>query len=309
MTRPENDDSREPTVAGAGRDESMVWYDSEIEAEVRAWTSEPDHADLSLITRYLAGELSPEDRMHVEHRLSTDPEFRALAEPVMMIWEIPGPLDGEPNRADRMLAERTWEKLEKRIELEEAGIHTPTPQEKRRKRRNRRRAVIGSISGAIALWLVGWLRPQLIPVPSMFAHVDAPVYEERSLKLENETQVILAPGSHLSYKNWFSTFNVETLYVNGEATFTIAPGRHRTLLVDGAGVEVRASAGRFTVHSYDGEPMAYVQVHEGSAEVRARTVYAGGEVLRLDAGEGVRVGPGLHIDRVNVITPNSVRIR
>jgi len=58
MTRRQNRESLEPTVASTSRDMSMEWHGPEVEADVRAWTSEPDHADLSLISRYLAGELS-----------------------------------------------------------------------------------------------------------------------------------------------------------------------------------------------------------------------------------------------------------
>ena len=284
-------------------------YDVDDEALVLAQSSEPNDAEYALITDFLAGELSAEERKRVEERLRTDDKFRALAEPFIMIWNVQGPLDREADRADRIHAERLWERFEKRMALEEVGIHTPTLQEKHAKRRNRRRFVFGTIATMIIGWLAAWLRPQLIPVPSMYAHADAPVYQDVSSKLPDETEVTLTAGSHLSYRRWFSGSDERTLNLNGEATFTIAPGPRPALVVDGAGVEVKASAGRFSVHSYDGEPTAYVQVHEGSAEVRANTLYGKGEVLTLHAGEGVRVGPGLHIDRLNVIRPQTVRIK
>jgi ferric-dicitrate binding protein FerR (iron transport regulator) len=302
-------DSPEPNAARAPRDVSTEAYETEDDVALREQLSNPDDADYALITDFLAGELSPDDRARVEERLRTDARFRALAEPLIMIWNVPGPLDRPEDLADRVEAERRWKMLKRRIELEEAGVHTPTLEEKHRRRRNRRRTVFSTVTVLIAGLLIKWMRPQLIPIPSMSMHADAPVYEERSAKLPDETQVTLVPGSHLSWDPSFSATDKRTLNLAGEATFTIGPGQHRTLIVDGAGVEVRASEGRFTVHSFDGEPIAYVQVHEGSAEVRARTLYAGGETLRLNAGEGVRVGPGVHIDRVNVITPNSVRIK
>jgi ferric-dicitrate binding protein FerR (iron transport regulator) len=283
--------------------------DGRAEALLQEELNEPDHAEYALLTDYFAGELSEADRKQVDERLRTDLEFRALADSLEMMWTLPGSVARTRTLVEHAEAERTWEKLKKRIELEELGIHTPTLQEKRRRQRNRRRTVFSTVTVLIAGLLIEWVRPQLIPIPTMNMHADAPVYEERSAKLPDETQVTLVPGSHLSWDPSFSATDKRTLNLAGEATFTIGPGQHRTLIVDGAGVEVRASEGRFTVHSFDGEPIAYVQVHEGSAEVRARTLYAGGETLRLNAGEGVRVGPGVHIDRVNVITPNSVRIK
>ena len=47
----------------------MRAHETEVDAAVRAQLSNPDDSDYALITDFLAGELSPEDRAPVEERL------------------------------------------------------------------------------------------------------------------------------------------------------------------------------------------------------------------------------------------------
>jgi len=276
----------------------------EDEALVRAELSEPDHEEYALITDYLANELSPEDRLRVEERLRTDAEFRALAEPIMMIWNLPFPLDKEPDARDRAEAAAAAEKLRKRIEMHRQGIHTPTVQERHAKQRFWRKLIRGTIGmtvgGLLTAKLVMWLFPRVFPVPApkMYLYMDAPARAERAARLPDATEVALGPGSHLRYSRWLTSVD-NTINLNGEATFTVPPGRRDALVIAGAGVVVKATGGRFTVQAYDALPVAYVVVHEGRVQVQARTVYAGSAFELVKAGERVRVGPALRIMLVN----------
>lgn len=278
----------------AAKDLSLLMQDDE--ALVRAELSEPDHEDYALITDYLANELSPADRARVEERLRTDAEFRALAEPMIMVWKLPFPLDGEPDLADRAEAEHAMKKFRERIELQRRGFHTPTVEEKRARRRRWRRAFVTTIGGVIMGTVAMWLTPRLIPVPAptMYVHEDAPPSAERSARLPDATEVALGPGTHLRYSRWLASGH-NTVNLNGEATFTVPAGRREALVVAGAGVEIKVTGGRFTVQAYDALPVAYVVVHEGRVQVRARTVYGSSEVETVRAGQRVRVGPALRI--------------
>jgi ferric-dicitrate binding protein FerR (iron transport regulator) len=131
----------------------------------------------------------------------------------------------------------------------------------------------------------------------VYVHVDAPPHGVRATRLPDETQVILSPGSHLSYSNWFAPHDERELTLNGEGTFAVARGAREAMTVRGAGVEVSASNARFTIHAYDSEPIAYVVVQEGRAEVRARTAYDTTKSVTLGVGEAARVGPNLQIKR------------
>jgi ferric-dicitrate binding protein FerR (iron transport regulator) len=143
-----------------------------------------------------------------------------------------------------------------------------------------------------------WLRPHVFPAPSSYVHVDAPRRSARTTRLPDESQVILAAGSHLSYTDWFKRDDERDVTLNGQGTFTVARGARNAMSVRGAGVEVSASNARFTIHAKDNEPVAYVIVHEGRAEVRARSPYGHtSRSLTLSAGEGARVGPKFQIVR------------
>lgn len=296
-SRSDNDDGRERTVGGAVRDESVEVRNAEIEALVREELSQPDHADYLLITDYLSGELSPVDRERFEDRLRSDPEFRELAEPLLLIGELG--VARQPRPIDLAEADRTWDKVKERMGLEELGIRTLTRAEKRSRWRHGRNWVLTSIAALFTGWVVSKVEPRLFPAPGMYVHFDASFTQDSSTTLRDETQVTLAAGSRLSYLPWFGDADEDTLSLDGEGTFTIAPGPRRPLVIDGPGVEVTAFEGRLTVEAFAARPIAYVKVHEGRAAVRTRTVYGYGEVLTLRAGESARVGPGLRIDRVD----------
>lgn len=297
--KPKAADSRDD-MAGT-LDESMPWSDAtEDEAVLREALSDPDHADYALINAYLGRELSPAAQERVEERLRMDPQFRAMAEPLQMIWSLPGRLTRQPELVNQRAGELAWERLRRRIELEKLGIHTPTLAE----RRARRRWGIHIGFGAVGVWFVMWLFTSVLPrwpsVPGPYVHLDAPIYRSRSAKLPDETQVTLAPGSHVSYSHLFAHVDQHKLTLDGEATFTVVPASGEPpLVVDGPGVEVRAYAGRFTVEAFAPRPFAYVRVDEGLVQVRARTVVGYGEALTLRAGEGVRVGPFMDIQRTS----------
>jgi hypothetical protein len=296
MKRPEN----------STRDGSMgAPYDPKLEAEALAKLSDPDFAEDQLILDYLVGELSPDDRERVQDRMRTDSEFRARAESLMMIWNfpLPGEISRKPSLVRHEVAKRTWEKLRERIELEEQGIHASIIAEKRAKWRRGRQIFIATIGGLLTMALGVWLRPRWLPTPSAYVHADAPRDAEGSARLPDETLVTLAPGSHLSYRDWFTPHDEREVTLNGQGTFTVARGAREPMTIRGAGVEVSASNARFTIHAYDTEPIAYVIVHEGRAEVRARTVYGASESLTLSAGEGARVGPQLLITRGDAPIP------
>jgi ferric-dicitrate binding protein FerR (iron transport regulator) len=119
----------------------------------------------------------------------------------------------------------------------------------------------------------------------------------RATRLPDETQVILSPGSHLSYTSWFAPHDERELTLNGEGTFAVARGARPALTLTAASLEISASNARFTVRAYNAEPVAYVMVREGLVSLRAQRVNGFSKVVTLSAGEGARVGPNLEIVR------------
>jgi hypothetical protein len=163
--------------------------------------------------------------------------------------------------------------------------------------RRRRQVVVATVGAQLTVAVGVWLRPRLFPAPSVYVHVDAPRDAERSTRLPDETQVILSPGSHLTYTSWFAPHDEIGLTLNGEGTFAVARGARAALTLAAASVEVSASNARFTVHAYDAEPVAYVIVREGLVRLRARRVNGFSNIVKLGAGERARLGPNLEIVR------------
>jgi hypothetical protein len=163
--------------------------------------------------------------------------------------------------------------------------------------RHRRQVVVVTVGLQLTVAVGVWLRPRLFPAPSVYVHADAPPHSVRSMRLPDETRVILSPGSHLSYSSWFAPHDERELTLNGEGTFAVARGARAALTLDAASVEVSASNARFTVRAYSAEPVAYVIVREGLVRLRARRVDGFSKVVTLSAGEGARVGPNLEIVR------------
>jgi len=163
--------------------------------------------------------------------------------------------------------------------------------------RRRGQVVVATVGAQLTVAVGVWLRPRSFPAPRVYVHVDAPPHAVRATRLPDETQVILSPGSHLSYTSWFAPHDELGLTLNGEGTFAVARGARSPLTLAAASVEVSASNARFTVRAYNAEPVASVIVREGLVRLRARGVNAFSKVVKLGAGEGARVGPNLEIVR------------
>ena len=294
-----NGNRPDPNAAPAIGDGSMRADETEDEAAVREQLSLPDDAEYALVTDYLAGELSAEDRARVEERLRTDAEFRAFAEPLIMIWNVPGPLDREEDLADRAEAKRSLQKLRKQIELQHRDVEYADLEETRTNRGRWRGGLVIGILLSIGAGLYELLRPPSmpVPVPSLMEHIDAPATDTISGRLPDGTQYTLPPGSHLSHARGLTIADQQTLTLDGEGTFIAAPGVHEPPVVVGHGVEVTGYKGRFRVLAHDS--VAYVKVLEGQVSVRASTPLGYSDPLTLNDGQSVRVGPGLRIERVD----------
>jgi ferric-dicitrate binding protein FerR (iron transport regulator) len=165
--------------------------------------------------------------------------------------------------------------------------------------RYRVEVLLATLSGLLIQGGVVWLHSRLFPRPSIYVHANAPRNAARTLRLPDESQVVLAPGSQLSYTSWFTPHDERELSLTGEGTFAVARGARAALVLAARGIEVSASAARFTVRADETDSVAHVIVHEGLVRVRALTASGGGNALTLNAGEGVRVGPRLQVMREN----------
>ena len=94
---------------------------SDVQEEVQAMLERDLDPDFALISDYVCGELEADETAVVRERLQKDPNFRELAEPLLLAWSIPP--KSRPKSQDELL--RAWLKLRRR-----AGMPPVPGQEK-----------------------------------------------------------------------------------------------------------------------------------------------------------------------------------
>lgn len=102
------------------------------------------------------------------------------------------------------------------------------------------------------------------------------------LKLPDGTAVLLSVASRLRVPNDFS--RSRTVYLEGEARFTVPPRGGQPFFVHAGGLVTRDLSTEFVVRAYPGEAAARVIVSEGSVAVRDM-VPARAPAAVLDAGD------------------------
>lgn len=110
------------TAADTGR-----WKIAEFSREPDLYESQEaiierdGNPDSALISDYIAGELSPAQEHAVAVRLERDPEFRVIAEPLLMAWSVP-PTSRPLSEQDIL---RAWHEVRRRAQLPDLEAGAP----------------------------------------------------------------------------------------------------------------------------------------------------------------------------------------
>lgn len=257
-----------------------------------------DDPDLLLATRWIAGELQPDEAIEVRARYDRDPAFRHVVDPLCVLWKLPGRASEEPTRAD--VLQEGWHRIRR-----EAGMFGAKHDGARemmddlwlRKERERNRAVRVRVFFRAAIFL-------LLAAPSLFLALDifkpfewltmkrfhTAANQTLTVALPDDSHVTIGPGSSLRYSELtFQRGDYREVHLEGDATFTVTPkGKSvKTSFVVTTGSATIVAVGTvFRVHSYDGEPTTDVEVLEGRVRVVPEDH---GSPVYVDAGQRVRV--------------------
>lgn len=229
--------------------------------------------DFALISDYVCGELSEERATYVRARLESDPDFRDLAEPLLLAWSVPP--KSKPMSHDEL--QHSWLQLRRR-----AGMPPVPGQEAsddredlaaffaRRQRgrlRARRRTVL--LAASIVFVLLGfplagiWWNRVFSPPP---ATEEIRMYLEAPLSLPDGSTALLKPGSVMRYVTGFK--RGRELYLVGEGRFDVTRGEGSfTVMTQTAEISVAGTS--FTVDGRDGAATT-ITVHDGMLYVRPR---------------------------------------
>lgn len=256
--------------------------------------------DWQLLTRYLGGELTPDEAEAFKRSLAASPERARWAETMIRAWRASGAPATESEA--RASGDDRWQVVAAR-----AGLPVPRDGSAHRVRRLawRNRAEAGKGRPTAWRW-VGLAAAAAVAVmvdgpwreagePSSGAPTDvaaqvtytAPRGKRAHITLADGSRVTLAPGSVLQLDSDF-TDGARTVRLDGEALFDVRHDEARPFTVHTATGLARDLGTRFTVRAFPGDSTTVVVVAEGLVSLRAA----------LDAVDSVTLRPG-ELGRVN----------
>lgn len=240
--------------------------------------------DTQLLIDYLTGELPSSARTRVEQRFATDAPFATLAATVTKIWQTPLPT---PVRD----VEAGWAAIQRKaaaLRTTSASGAARTPLVFRRDRpihRWTKPRTWLTLAAVVLLGVVGLdvVRHQLYPAYYYRSGTVA-----TAVTLPDGSHAQLAPGSYLGTAHGFPRRS-RTVYLYGQATFTVAHTSAIPFVVTVPGVSTRVLG---TAFSLQADTAPTVRVHVTQGRVALETADANGHwhaMQVLNTGDAVQV--------------------
>lgn len=279
--------------------------------------------DRALLDRFLTGECTAEEAEHVRQWLAADPRNLAQLNQLREIrevmssratWDVAGLWRRTAAEIARVEPEGGFARKDEPVgRIAPTGAGAP-PDRRRRAPRFawagaaprsyawRIAAAITLVAGAALFW------QEIRPDQPMIADSTVTTLHEYAtgrgkvarLELPDGTAVLLSVASRLRVPTDFS--RSRTVYLEGEARFTVPPRDGQPFFVQAGGLITRDLSTEFGVRAYPGEDGARVVVSEGSVSVRETvgprapaTVLDAGDVLTRSAGRGIAVARGVDL--------------
>jgi transmembrane sensor len=255
---------------------------------------------MELLERYLADQVTSEERRRVDAWLAEDP--RRWAE-LTALREALEKRDLDDEAVERAVAE-VWARLSSEMGAEG---ETPIRIDTRGTGRHRRFTVSGegrkralALVAAIALMIGGWYVATLLlrsrPGPDQMPRVAITAPGERAtLYLPDGTRVMLGVASTLRHPAEFPAGSRE-VSLEGEALFDVASDQSRPFVVQAGDLVAQQVGTEFTVRAYSDDAGARVVVREGRVAIRASAdsverIVGPGQLGRLVGGRVPTVEP------------------
>jgi transmembrane sensor len=269
-----------------------------------------DSMNVDLLSDYLAGECTEEERNRIEEWIERSPEHAQLVDQLRHIWSASEDLVFQTG-SDFSDVDRGWHELLAKMESRSLPVPVPTPPQVRHPAHRLRPVVtpfmyfvriaavvvllIGAVAGlsSLATREVDALRP------SPLEEIATAPGQRATVRLVDGTRVLLNVDSKLRFTTGFAADQRE-VYLEGEAFFTVSRDEARPFLVRTGDAIVQVLGTEFDVRAYPGEDEVRVLVTEGLVSVRPREAAVLDTVV-LRAGHQGRVARG----RLGVIRSHS----
>lgn len=285
--------------------------------------------DWDLLTRYLAGACTDEERDRFEQWLAESPEHRAVLQGARDMVaharrEVPAGREAELlaslRREMAAAAEGAPRPPVLRVVRDDStrdeGVRGDTrrtvtfPLSARRSRWTTRLKVAAAVllvAGGAAAWeILGWGTPagQTASAPA-FREVATTLGQRIAFQLPDGSAVTLAPGSRMRIPADYGVRD-RTVSLTGEAAFTVTHDEDRPFAVHTTQAIAKDLGTRFIVRAYDDDPTTDVIVSEGEVELRGRTdtaaahepkVLRRGQLGRVEPSGEIAVRSGVDLER------------
>lgn len=121
---------------------------------------------------------------------------------------------------------------------------------------------------------ITWLARDFTPVPSNINMLQcfAPADKSTELTLPDGTKVWINAGSLLVYPESFENTTNRSVYLTGEAFFSVTENPHKPFIVKTSQIDIQALGTQFTVEAYPNEEETRTTLEEGSVKVDIKTL-------------------------------------
>ena len=247
-----------------------------------------------ILTMYVFGECSVEQRKEVERWLAEDPVRKGTLDDLRAVHDSTGKTPNERADDERRQA-RTWAQVRAHMQQETGGglqeeegaaSRAPSspsrPATVRRAARHERRSAprTAAILAAVALLTVlAWQLWSVEPAPEIKAFVTQRG-ERATIRLADSTHVHLNADSRLELLPGFEA-GARKVRLRGQAYFEVAPNARRPFLVYAGPATTEVLGTKFDVNAYAGA--AEVVVAEGKVAVRSGAPLSQKETVQNEA--------------------------
>jgi transmembrane sensor len=243
--------------------------------------------DWTRVTRYVAGDLTPDERAAAERWIDAEPGRRATCDALRQRWEAiqPVSLDWDSHAM--------WNGLQ-----EDLDRSAPRPSTARRRvapsaRRPWILAVAATAVAVAGVFVIRTASPDVSgrTAPSVVRDFATQRGQRATVDLPDGSSVVLGPATRLRYA--VSARGEREITLQGEGYFTVTPDPARPFLVRSGALVTRVLGTTFAVQAYDAATTQVV-VTEGKVAVNTlrsaqSAVLLAGDVARTDAKDTLAV--------------------
>jgi ferric-dicitrate binding protein FerR (iron transport regulator) len=222
---------------------------------------EETHSEFDqLISRYLSGELSPEEERDFQNILNSDSRLRTRFDEFQKIWDA----------AHTPVSDSGYD-LDAEWNLMKAQIPELKAEKEARQESGKSRTMFVYTYRIAALLIMGLLLGLGWNYASRNLGTIKVVAQEkaREIVLDDGTQVILNRDSRLRYKKHFSS-GERTLSLSGEAWFDVARDTTRPFVIDAGAATVEVLGTSFNVNAYKENTTVEITVESGMVALSSK---------------------------------------